>query len=39
MKTITVEITKLQRMEEKLNDLQIPFETINRTMKIGRAHV
>ncbi len=34
MKTITVEITKLQRMEDKLHDLQIPFETINRTMMI-----
>ena len=34
MKTITVEITKLQRMEDKLHDLQIPYETINRTMMI-----
>lgn len=40
MKTITikqietVEMTKLQRMEDKLNDLQIPFEILNRTMMI-----
>jgi len=33
MKTI-VEITKLQMMEDKLHDLQVPFETLNRTMMI-----